>query len=156
MSSNNAYVIRKVSDNCFEVRYIACVDNDVPTEDLFLEKTCENLEDAMNYINESIPTEYGVTYQDDSKNNDNDNVGSDKKMLQKCINNFNNFNNHDENIKCPYCGSDFLTERASLSYHNHPPNGKCVDEIWECEECGQYCQVIWRMESVKKLGNIIL
>ncbi|MFA5434296.1 MAG: hypothetical protein WC319_15735, partial [Candidatus Paceibacterota bacterium] len=103
MSSNNAYVIRKVSDNCFEVRYIACVDNDVPTEDLFLEKTCENLEDAMNYINESIPTEYGVTYQDDSKNNDNDNVGSDKKMLQKCINNFNNFNNHDENIKCPYC-----------------------------------------------------
>ena len=156
MSSNNAYVIRKVSDNCFEVRYIACADNDVPTEDLFLEKTCENLEDAMNYINESIPTEYGVTYQDDSKNNDNDNVGSDKKMLQKCINNFNNFNNHDENIKCPYCGSDFLTERASLSYHNHLPNGKCVDEIWECEECGQYCQVIWRMESVKKLGNIIL
>ena len=156
MSSNNAYVIRKVSDNCFEVRYVACADNDVPAEDLFLEKTCENLEDAMNYINESIPTEYGVTYQDDSKNNDNDNVGSDKKMLQKCINNFNNFNNHDENIKCPYCGSDFLTERASLSYHNHPPNGKCVDEIWECEECGQYCQVIWRMESVKKLGNIVL
>ena len=156
MSSNNAYVIRKVSDNCFEVRYIACVDNDVPTEDLFLEKTCENLEDAMDCINEMLPTEYCVIYQDDSKNNDNDNVGSDKKMLQKCINNFNNFNNHDENIKCPYCGSDFLTERASLSYHNHPPNGKCVDEIWECEECGQYCQVIWRMESVKKLGNIIL
>ena len=156
MSSNNAYVIRKVSDNCFEVRYIACADNDVPTEDLFLEKTCENLEDAMDCINEMLPTEYGVIYQDDSKNNDNDNVGSDKKMLQKCINNFNNFNNHDENIKCPYCGSDFLTERASLSYHNHPPNGKCVDEIWECEECGQYCQVIWRMESVKRLGNIIL
>ena len=153
MSSNNAYVIRKVSDNCFEVRYIACVDNDVPTEDLFLEKTCENLEDAMNYINEMTPTEYGITYQDDSKNNDNDNVDSDKKTLQKCI---NNFNNHDENIKCPYCGSDFLTERASLSYHNHPPNGKCVDEIWECEECGQYCQVIWRLESVKKLGSIVL
>ncbi|MFA5433480.1 MAG: hypothetical protein WC319_11515 [Candidatus Paceibacterota bacterium] len=150
MSSNNAYVIRKVSDNCFEVRYIACADNDVPTEDLFLETTRNNLESAMNYINEMAPTEYGVTYQDDSKNNDNE---SDKKMLQKCI---NNFNNHDENIKCPYCGSDFLTERASLSYHNHPPNGKCVDEIWECEECGQYCQVIWRMESVKKLGNIIL
>lgn len=128
----------------------------MPTEDLFLEKTCENLEDAMDCINEMLPTEYDVIYQDDSKNNDNDNVGSDKKMLQKCINNFNNFNNHDENIKCPYCGSDFLTERASLSYHNHPPNGKCVDEIWECEECGQYCQVIWRMESVKRLGNIIL
>ena len=155
MSSNNAYVIRKVSDNCFEVRYIACADNDVPTEDLFLEKTCENLEDAMDCINEMLPTEYCVIYQDDSKNNDNDNVGSDKKMLQKCINNFNNFNNHDENIKCPYCGSDFLTERASLSYHNHPPNGKCVDEIWECEECGQYCQVIWRMESVKKLSRVI-
>ena len=153
MSSNNAYVIRKVSDDCFEVRYVACVDNDVPTEDLFLEKTCENLEDAMNCINEMPPTEYGVTYQDDSKNNDNDNLDSDKKTLQKYI---NNFNNHDENIKCPYCGSDFLTERASLSYHNHPPNGKCVDEIWECEECGQYCQVIWRVESVKKLGNIVL
>ena len=150
MSSNNAYVIRKVSDDCFEVRYVACADNDIPTKDLFLEKTCENLEDAMNCINEMPPTEYGITYQDDSKNSDNE---SDKKMLQKCI---NNFNNHDENIKCPYCGSDFLTERASLSYHNHPPNGKCVDEIWECEECGQYCQVIWRMESVKKLGNIIL
>lgn len=150
MSSNNAYVIRKVSDGCFEVRYVACADNDIPTKDLFLEKTCENLEDAMNCINEMPPTEYGITYQDDSKNSDNE---SDKKMLQKCI---NNFNNHDENIKCPYCGSDFLTERASLSYHNHPPNGKCVDEIWECEECGQYCQVIWRMESVKKLGNIIL
>lgn len=153
MSSNNAYVIRKVSDDCFEVRYIACVDNDVPTEDLFLEKTCENLEDAMNCINEMPPTEYGITYQDDSKNNDNDNLDSDKKTLQKYI---NNFNNHDENIKCPYCGSDFLTERASLSYHNHPPNSKCVDEIWECEECGQYCQVIWRVESVKKLGNIVL
>ena len=62
MSSNNAYVIRKVSDNCFEVRYIACADNDVPTEDLFLETTRDNLESAMNYINEMAPTKYGVTY----------------------------------------------------------------------------------------------
>ena len=153
MSSNNAYVIRKVSDNCFEVRYIACADNDVPIEDLFLEKTCENLEDAMNFINEMPPTEYGVTYQDDSKKDDNDLYESDKKILQKCI---NDFNNHDETIKCPYCGCEFLTERASLAYHNHLPNGKCVDEIYECEECGEYCQVVWRMESVKKLGNIIL
>lgn len=148
MSSNDAYVIRKISENCFEVRYVACMDNDIPTDELPLEATCNNLEEAMKIANKEY-TEYGIMYEDDS----NDEEEYDKKILQKTI---DYFNNHDEIIKCPYCGCEFLTERASLSYHNHLPNGKCVDEIYECEECGQYCQVIWRIESVKKLGNLVV
>lgn len=173
MSSNNAYVIRKISENCFEVRYVACMDNDIPTNELPLEATCDNLEKAMKIANDE-QTEYGVMYEDDShkdvsKNNNeditkikdivnelyemNDEEEFDKKILQKTI---DDFNNHDELsvLACAHCGSKFLTERAGLTYHNHPPNGECVDEIYECE-CGNYSQVIWKLDSVHKLGRII-
>ena len=157
MSSNDACVVRKISDNCFEVRYVSCMDNDIPPDKLPIKATCNSLEEAMKIADDEY-TEYGIVLIEDttknvSKHIDNDDEESDKKILQKTI---NDFNNHDETIECPYCGCEFLTERASLAYHNHLPNGKCVDEIYECEECGEYCQVVWRMESVKKLGNIIL
>ena len=112
MSSNNAYVIRKISENCFEVRYVACMDNDIPTDELPLEATCNNLEEAMKIANKEY-TEYGVMYEDDShkdvsKNNNeditkikaiiadglydmNDEEEFDKKILQKTIDDFKTY-----------------------------------------------------------------
>lgn len=176
MSSNNAYVIRKISENCFEVRYVACMDNDIPTDELPLEATCNNLEEAMKIANKEY-TEYGVMYEDDShkdvsKNNNeditkikaiiadglydmNDEEEFDKKILQKTI---DDFNNHDELsvLTCAHCGSKFLTERAGLTYHNHLPLGQCVDEIYECDDCYEYSVVVWKRESIHKLSRIIV
>ena len=150
-------MIRKVDDNTFEVRRIGCIDN-LGVKDEFtgeeyiggLESTYKTQLEAQERAFEIDDTEYGISFQDDSPKKE----SSDKELLQKTI---QEFNNHDEldSIKCPHCGSNYLTERAGLAYHDHPPLNQCVEEILECE-CGQYCQVIWKLDSIHKLGRLVV
>lgn len=155
MSSNDAIMIRKVNENTYEVRRIGCVDLlgeiDENTKEEYiggLESTHKTQLEAHKHAFEIDDTEYGISFQDDSKKE------TERELLQKTI---SDFNNHDEldNIKCPHCGSSYLTERAGLTYHDHPPLNQCVEEILECE-CGQYCQVIWKLDSVHKLGRLVV
>jgi len=54
-------------------------------------------------------------------------------------------------LVCPKCSCKYLIIRADATYHNHPPMGVCLEEIYECEECGAYVQVIYRMSDVRLL-----
>ena len=59
-------------------------------------------------------------------------------------------------LRCAHCDSEYMTERAALSYHNHDPDGEYVDEIYECDDCGEYTQAMWRIETVRKLSRIVV
>ena len=109
---------------------------------------------TANYLDDNQwYTEYGISYIDVTSQEEESNDIT-KEELQKSI---NDFNNHDEssNLKCAHCGSDYLTVRANMQYHNHEPLKNCIEEIYECE-CGQYTQVIWKLDSVHKLGRIVI
>jgi hypothetical protein len=69
MSANNAIIVRKLSENEFQIRDV-CVDNygekDPITgepDDGFLITTRTNLEDAMKFATQQY-SEYGISYED--------------------------------------------------------------------------------------------
>jgi hypothetical protein len=156
MSSNNAVVVRKIAPDKFEVRYVGCIDNygepnvildeknqttvDGPIYDGYVLDIFPTLEEAMKLASNQ-ETEYGVTFE----------CPYDEQELDVSIqHSIKSMNEHDKSevIKCPYCGSTYMSERAVSTYHNHAPWGQCMDEIWECEDCGRYLQVIWKLTSV--------
>jgi hypothetical protein len=51
-------------------------------------------------------------------------------------------------IICRHCGCDNLVLRGDPMYHNHAPWGRCYEEIYECDLCGEYTQFIWRLREV--------
>lgn len=159
MSSNDGILVKKVNKNEFEIRYIPCIENMSNETYMTLLCTKSNLEDAMkeaNILNNNEwQTEYGISYIDATIQEEESNYIT-KEELQKTI---NDFNRHDETcngLRCAHCGSsDYLSVRANMQYHNHEPLKNCIEEIYECE-CGQYTQVIWKLDSVHKLGRIVI
>lgn len=152
MSSNDAIMVRKLAEDSFEVRRIGCVDNLDEIDEmsgkpyiggLVSKHDTENA--AYASANEVDDTEYGIIFRDDSQDN---------KLVETTIKSCDEHNNIG--IKCAHCGSPYLTERAGLQFHDHPPDGECIDEIYECDECCQYTRVIWKKADVQKLNRVVI
>jgi DNA-directed RNA polymerase subunit RPC12/RpoP len=82
---------------------------------------------------------------------ENDEKVEDDLDVERASKYFRRHDQDDLNVKCPYCESDNATCRAEAYCHNHPPVGLCLDEVWECDDCGRYFQAIYRLTEIRPL-----
>jgi len=80
-------------------------------------------------------------------------MDSDEKIIKDMLH--DDAWHYEENVLCcKHCGCLDVQQRAETQYHNHSPMGLCLDEVWECSECGKYTQVIWRLSELHALDRV--